>query len=221
VGLLPQLRELVIKFNYCLPYERQWTAILAGVAAATSLTKLELDPRMTDDYVEWTGIAENELPEVAVCASLTALTRLKDLTFKCESNAGDVWCTNLAPGDALALTALTGLTSLDFGWAEHGVCATAATALANNLKQLQQLCLNGCMELETAEGVACLAAIGRLTKLTYLDLEDNPGLTGQGLMQLTGLSRLQELYMDYLGDWMSDWWLSVWPALRRRHYWSS
>jgi hypothetical protein len=41
--------------------------------------------------------------------------------------------------------------------------------------------------------MACLQAIGRLTRLTFLDLRGNDGLARQGLMQLTWLSCLQDL----------------------------
>jgi hypothetical protein len=41
--------------------------------------------------------------------------------------------------------------------------------------------------------MACLEAIGTLTQLTQLSLYGNRrGLTQQGLMQLTGLSRLEQ-----------------------------
>jgi hypothetical protein len=45
--------------------------------------------------------------------------------------------------------------------------------------------------------MACVEAMGCLTRLTYLNLSVNQ-LTPQGLMRLTGLSCLQELH------WMDD-----------------
>jgi hypothetical protein len=84
--------------------------------------------------------------------------------------------------------------------AGYGVGTTVATALASSLKQLQHLSLADCgLELGDAQGLACLQAIGCLTQLTSLELAAsanlglNSGLTQQGLMQLTGLSRLQQL----------------------------
>jgi hypothetical protein len=91
----------------------------------------------------------------------------------------------LVRGDALGLTALTGLTRLILSRAQHGVGTAVATALACSLQQLQSLDLG-------AEGFTLLEAIGRLTQLTQLILSGNEGLTQLGLMQLTGLSRLEQ-----------------------------
>jgi hypothetical protein len=55
------------------------------------------------------------------------------------------------------------------------------------------------LQLDSDEGMTCLEAIGRLTRLTYLDLSDNE-LPPQGLMQLTGLSRLQEMEKTWEGE---------------------
>jgi hypothetical protein len=66
---------------------------------------------------------------------------------------------------------------------------------------------------------AFLAAVGQLRQLTYLNLEGNAGLTEQGLMQLTGSSRLQELHVDkpYNGGEITDEVLgSFWTALRQQ-----
>jgi hypothetical protein len=68
---------------------------------------------------------------------------------------------NLLRGDALALTALTRLTRLVLTGAEHEVGTAVATALARSLQQLQSLDLGYCgLQLGSAEGVACLEAIG-------------------------------------------------------------
>jgi hypothetical protein len=202
--LLPQLRGLGILPIGSLGQDN--AAILAGLSAATSLTTLQL-------------LVVNKLAGasgVAVCASLTRLTRLKDLCITCWLNDhGD----SLAAGDAQALTALSSLTWLGLGGAGAGVGTAAATALANSLKQLQGLDLSGCgLQLDTADGMACLQAIGsRLTQLTCLSLLNNPGLTRYGLMQLTGLSRLQELDVDRDGAEVTDEVLQVfWAALRRQ-----
>jgi hypothetical protein len=183
--LLPQLCELEIG-EFCSS-EHERAAILAGLSAATSLTKLKLD--VSVGYF-WPLPAVS----VAVCASLTRLARLKDLSIV-KFNTKKVSC--LAPGDAKTLTALSSLTRLVICGAAHGVGPIAATALANNLTQLQLLALVDCdLQLGTAEGLACLNAVGcKLMQLTYLDFSGNPaaGLKQQGLMQLTGLSRLQQL----------------------------
>jgi hypothetical protein len=51
----------------------------------------------------------------------------------------------------------------------HGLNATAVAELARELTQLQELCLYKCnLQLNTAGGMACLAAIGRMTQLTCL-----------------------------------------------------
>jgi hypothetical protein len=56
--LLPQLRELVIHHGTTnhLPYRVGWAAIMAGIAAATNVTSLKLDPRVhiaDDPAVPW------------------------------------------------------------------------------------------------------------------------------------------------------------------------
>jgi hypothetical protein len=194
-ALMPQLQELA--FCEISPRERQWAAILAGIAAAASLTKLQLNPCVVraEPYRDSNGHLDLrprpvQVVDAAVCASLTGLTRLKDLTISFNRYNAVL---RFAPGDALALTALTSLTRLDLGWAARGVGTDAAAALAHSLKQLQHLSLAGCdLQLHTAGGMACLEAIGRLTQLTHLGLKGNQGLTHQGLMQLTGLKYLQQ-----------------------------
>uniref|UniRef100_A0A383VKZ4 Uncharacterized protein n=1 Tax=Tetradesmus obliquus TaxID=3088 RepID=A0A383VKZ4_TETOB len=204
--LLPQLCELVIEGGRSyyidgVPTQRSWSAILAGAAAATSLTKLQLDARMRPGYNERAD-HENyswDAPprELAVCGSLTGLTRLKDLAITCDDGGTGKIRVILALGDARALTALTSLTRLHVWRAEHGV-GPACIALACQLRQLQHLCLFDCgLQLVTAEGLACLDEIRCLTQLTHLDLRCN-ALTQQGLKQLTGLPRLQRL------RWMED-----------------
>jgi hypothetical protein len=61
-----------------------------------------------------------------------------------------------------------------------------------------------------------LEAIGRLTQLTRLILIGNEGLTQQGLMQLTGLSRLQQEWCGRLcsagqvtREALSDFWAAL------------
>jgi hypothetical protein len=190
--LLPQLQELMLHAD--LPHEGDLTRIVESVTAATNLTKLDFNVIFEEPYGA-------EL-QVARFSSLSGLTRLQDLSFNISMRGlgYEVYETEVyATGDALALTALSSLTRLDVSNAMHGVGTKAATALASTLQQLQHLRLSDCgLELQTEEGMACLQAIGRLTQLTFLDLSVHRGpnlawVTEQGLMQLTGLSRLQQL----------------------------
>jgi hypothetical protein len=206
--MLPQLRELEIVHDEP-PSQPAWEAILAGAAAAggltkltclQDLTKLALDTRMMSDEIQGEnlenddGIGERRPLEVAACARLAKLTCLQDLTVGCgDGYAYGYVNPQLVRGDALALTALTRLTRLVLAGAQHGVGTAVATALACSLQQLQSLDLGDCgLQLGGAEGLACLEAIGSLTQLTSLRLSGNAGLTLHGLMQLTGLSRLEE-----------------------------
>jgi hypothetical protein len=198
-SMLPQLRELEIAHS-AIGSQSHWDAIIAGAAAAAAaaaagLIKLTLADRMMSDELgddfslEHDNGIDERGREVAACARLAKLTCLQDLTV---GGSGGYYKLNLLHGDALALTARTRLTSLVLFCAEHGVGTAVATALARNLQQLQRLDLgNCCLELDIAEGLACLEAIGRLTQLTWLKLTGN-GLTQHGFMQLTGLSRLEQ-----------------------------
>jgi hypothetical protein len=87
--MLPQLRELEIDHDTA-PGQPQWEAVLAGVAAATGLTRLELDARMLSEEqqefqenggVDSDDVDEKWASEVAVCARLANLTGLQDLTI--------------------------------------------------------------------------------------------------------------------------------------------
>jgi hypothetical protein len=122
---------------------------------------------------------------LAVCSSIARLTRLLRLHL-------DVCNSPMVHGDALALTALTSLTYLALPNANQGVSDVTAAALASSLTQLHQLDLEAC----DLAYMACLAAVARLTRLTALSLCHNPGLTEEGLMLLTRLSRLQGLHVD-------------------------
>jgi hypothetical protein len=218
-ALLPQLHELEIA-HYFPPSQPQWEAILAGAAAATGLTKLVLDARMVNFALDEAmlnsedGIEEAWATEVAACAGLNKLTCLQDLTVGGHHGFFKV---NMVRGDALALTALTGLTRLVLFRAAHGVGTTVATALALNLKQLQSLDLGYCcLQLGSAEGSTCLEAVGCLTKLTQLSLSGCEGLTQHGLMQLTGLSRLQRAACECM--WLDievtqEGWTAFWAAV--------
>jgi hypothetical protein len=228
--LLTQLRELEIAHGIP-PTQPQWEAILAGAAAAEGLTKLTLDPRMMSDE-DWLALELQQenlesdnasnvrwASEVAACASLTKLTCLQDLSVIAGYADKETYINmNLLRGDALALTALTGLTRLVLARAEHGVGTAVATALARSLQQLQSLDLTYCcLQLGSAEGLDCLEAIGRLTQLTELRLYGNKGLTQHGLMQLTGLSRLEQAacpYMCYDTEVTTEALADFWAAVR-------
>jgi hypothetical protein len=201
--LLPQLRQLEID-QHTPPSQPRWEAMLAGAAAATGLTKLTLDARMMSDELQaelnaavesGNGFDGKWASEVAACASLTKLTCLQDLTIGGSGYVcGETLDVNLSHGNALALTALTRLTRLVLAGVEHGVGTAVATALACTQQRLQCLDLSHCsLQLGTADWLACLEAVGCLTRLTWLRLRGNAGLTKHGLMQLTGLSRLEHM----------------------------
>jgi hypothetical protein len=202
---LPQLRALTVVFRWHNPSYQQWDTILAAVAACTGLTQLELDA----------GAVENPLPapendeygdvcdEVAACAHLAGLTNLTALSLDCS---------DLAPGDVLALTALTGLTRLELACVRHGVGDLAACALASSMKQLPHLDLQDC----DLGGAACLGAIAHLTQLTELRLAVNEGLTQQGLMLMTGLRQLQQLEVSVNDEVTEEVVERFWMAVRQQ-----
>jgi hypothetical protein len=198
-----QLSELNLKYMADHPSAQQMAAILAGVAAAASLTKLCLEAiAWADDQGE--ADDDDAVAEVAACASLAGLTCLRDLTISARSQ--------LVPGDALALTALTSLTGLRLACTGSAVDDVVASALACSLTQLCSLDLQGC-----ALGVlACLAPIAHLSQLTELLLGEVDGMTRRGAMLLTKLTQLQtlsvELNAEVTEEWMEQ---ESWAALRQ------
>jgi hypothetical protein len=178
---LPQLDDLWMSFRVGYPTERQMTAILAALAAATSLIKLQLHICVKDDADRY---ARHALQSTAACARLSSLARLKDLTV-CKESV-------LLPGDALALTALTGLTRLALQGAETCVTDEVAAALARSLTQLQHLDLRRC----PVGSCDCFDEIGELTQLTELRLAGALEVDNYDLMRLTGLTNLQQLAVD-------------------------
>jgi hypothetical protein len=189
---LPQLREL--QFNVIevdtQPTDLQLLSIMPGLTACSGLTKLSLNGIYAEVVGYWHPDPDARDSNVAVCSTLAGLTTLKDLEIRFV-DAGDY-----VPGDAMALTALTGLTRLVL----DGRCLTcyvvddlAATALAWNLRQLRHLNLLCCK----LGSMACLVMIGQtLTQLTELQLGGNKGITQRGLMQLTKLQKLRRLGVD-------------------------
>jgi Leucine-rich repeat (LRR) protein len=187
---LPQLHELDVQYYDDMddmPDKRQMLAILGGIKACDSLTKLELEVRAVRIEQQQEEDSDDDFPDflhepVNTC-SLSSLTNLQDLRI--------VESSQLTAGDALSLTALTRLTRLELGGLDKGVGELAANAIACCLKELRYLDLQHC-----GLGSTCLAAIAHLPKLTELKIEHNSGLTRQGLMQLTRLSTLQKLGTD-------------------------
>jgi hypothetical protein len=192
-----QLRELVLKHENLQLSKQEWQTIIEGVAASTNLTSLQLEAGWWDTEGE---DAEDYYGEpVAVCAKLAGLQKLKHLGFEDGST--------LAPGDALALTALTGLTSLVLARVGSGVGDEAAAAIAGSCTQLCHLDLRDC-DLE------CLTNIRNLTQLTQLQLRGNAALTQQELMLLTRLTQLQQLGFDRTADIADGVMDSFWAAVR-------
>jgi hypothetical protein len=201
---LPQLRELdIVSRGDVVPLPSQMAALLAALAQCSSLTKLQLQ------VLESPTGSMYDVRAVAACGKLAGLTNLRDLHIYLGSR--------LTPGDVGALTALTGLTRLWLDDLGSAVDDAAAAALACSLTQLQDLDLGGC-ELGS---MTCLAAIAQLVHLTSLNIDDfdcdyplDSKLTREGLMLLTGLTRLQELELcrnDEVTDEVVD---EFWAALR-------
>jgi hypothetical protein len=186
---LPQLSALAIGFRWRDPSYEDWDEIIEAVAACSDLTRLEMETGAVEEQLSASEENEFEGEEwceaVAACGMLAGLTNLKDLCV----------CGRLVTGDALALTALTGLTRLVLEQLGDGVGDTAACALACSLKQLRHLNLKQC----GLRGMACLRGIAHLTQLTELCLEGNEGLTPQGLMLLARLSNLRWIGVN-VGD---------------------
>ncbi|KAF6255391.1 hypothetical protein COO60DRAFT_1641580 [Scenedesmus sp. NREL 46B-D3] len=201
---LPQLFELSVRLSGLGPSRQAWPAILSGVAASTNLTRLELDTHRW--FVGDDGEGEGANGSWSTpCAKLAGSTNLRDLSIL---NGAEL----LAPGDALALTALTGLTRLVLSGAGAGVGDEAATGVAGSCQQLRHLGLAEC----NLVSMACLANVALLTQLTGLRLEGNSGLTQQGLMLLTGLKRLQNLSMARSAEVTGEVVERFWAAVRRQ-----
>jgi hypothetical protein len=190
--------------------EQELAAIIAGLAAATSLTKLFLDVpvrRVSDAAEQETAAstAAGQIPGTPVdaYASIARLTRLQHLYMSCSgllqsegARPSTVVTPALVPGDAAALTALTDLTYLCL---EHGgacVSDAAASATVCRLTQLRELHFGHC----SLGGMSCLEGVAQLPYLRVLHLGVCPGLTQQRLMLLTGLSCLQKLGFHVNGD---------------------
>jgi hypothetical protein len=188
-GRLPQLCELWIACCDDIdsfPTKQQMAAVLSGLAAATTLTKLTLELQRTIEHAEQDQDEEEDEDSepVAACAFLARLTRLQHLELVSWT------CDTLVPADARALTALTGLTHLKLVDGGKGVGDVVANELACSLTQLRHLALKAC----DLGDMACLASIGHLKQLTELRLgTDGAGLSEPGRMLLSQLPSLQHL----------------------------
>jgi hypothetical protein len=134
---LPQLRELLLPYTDDSPApfsQQQWDAICSGISASTRLTKLQLSIDECSTVNLKQRVTHGKLEGLEVCAKLAGLTNLKDLSMEQS---------HLAPGDALALTALTGLTRLVLALVGHGVNDLVVTAIASSCQQLRRLNLTG------------------------------------------------------------------------------
>lgn len=197
---LPQLRELAVRHLHELRFtEKLWNVFISGLAAATSLTKLELEAAVKQS-VRCPGYSVPSAP-VAACGTVADLTNLRDLHIRCEL------C--LLSCDALALTALTNLTRLVLDDLGAAVGDEAAAAIARSCRQLRHLNLGRC----SLRSAACLAEIAHLRQLTELRVAENCGITTQSLVQLTGLTQLQrlELCLGYpmTGKEVGEFWASL------------
>jgi hypothetical protein len=185
---LPWLQELRIDLMTNACSSQEFVGVMAGLAAAASLTKLQLDVFVSDARC------------LDMCQHVAGLSRLRDLSVSTA--------TPLAACDAQHLSALVGLTllSLENLWA--GVGDFAAAVLMCGLTQLKDLSLKSC-ELGSC---ACLAPMAKLTDLTALDLSYNNGAE-QRLMVLTSLVNLQKLAVGKAGQAASEVVTAFWGAM--------
>jgi hypothetical protein len=126
-----------------------------------------------------------------------------------------LWDVLTVPGDALALTALTGLTCLTLRHIhmQDGVDTAAVCALAGSLKQLRCLELSICGFDFSSE---LLSALRQLMQLTELRLSSNSTLTQQALMQLTGLTKLKKLCVEGCQGVTGEVVCAFWAAMRQQ-----
>lgn len=188
---MPQLRGMKV---LCGSRSRNVKKILRGAAAATQLTSFCL---------ECPVLSQCPGGGMPVISKLACLSGLRSLVLR------DL-CLN--PGDALAVTALTELTCLCLDSTRTGWSAVELAAVARNLKHLKHLSL--CPNHIDLSSAPTLAAVGQLQQLTYLGLDYNGGLTQQGLMQLTGMSLLQQLCVDTTGEVTDDVLNRFWAEVR-------
>jgi hypothetical protein len=157
--------------------------LLDGLTGATALTSLELEGRY--------GLAElqRQSQQAALgmlCDKLAMMGSLLSL---------DVCGLGLGPS-AVSLSRLTLLTELSL--ANCAIPDMVATAVGCSLKHLCKLNLMDNSSLTDG----CMPALGQLTGLTFLSLDSSTnggrtGVTGVGLIQLTGLRRLRHLGTSY------------------------
>ena len=160
---VPQLKELALS-TPSWARAADVTAVLQGMTAATSLTKLVLD-----------GVSNVDL-----CGYVTCLPGLVDLEIR-----GGVFSRE----NALRLTCLTQVTSLRLILCP-AVDDAVAVALAHNNQQLQVLALDFCGMVSDS----LLPVLRSLQQLRSLSLNDCKGLKDESwelLAQLTQLTKLR------------------------------
>jgi hypothetical protein len=209
---LKQLRVLQLDLDDDSISSRQLAVMLDGVAACSGVTKLMVKFSSPDSTSSSSSSSSEEEDEDAssdvgdgngsvaaaegggssggsaqhrsldVFATAAGLPGLRDL---CINTYGD----SIVPGDALALTALTGLTRLVLERCNASVGDLEATAIAYSCKQLRHLGLQRC----ALGSMACLAVVVDLQHLQELRLEGSGRVTVRGLNLLTQLQDLQQL----------------------------
>jgi hypothetical protein len=200
-SLLLQLSQVTSLQQLALAYQ---TAADAA-ATAHAWPRLQHLQQLHLDYDKSSGAMDQVI--IISAAACTGLKQLRmtgqaanafadaDVEFDACSNITDISISNaywLGKGKAQWLIAFTALTRLELNGAGRGVGDNVATDLARSLQQLRHFGLGACR----LQSVECMAAIGQMTQLTELRLVGNSGLTQQGLMQLTGLQQLRQLWLD-------------------------
>jgi hypothetical protein len=160
--------------------------LLDGLTGATALTSLTIEGMCTGLDPQVRERLSQEAAVRRLCDKLAMLGTLRSLHVR-----------NLGLGaSAVSLSRLALLTELSLS--NCAIPDMVATAVGCSLKHLCKLSLGS--NCNMADG--CMPALGQLTGLTMLALNSNcsqnsaRGITGVGLMQLTGLTRLQQLYTD-------------------------
>jgi Leucine-rich repeat (LRR) protein len=202
---LPQLQALLVDDDdkRGTTTKLQMHSMLAGIAAATSLTHLHLHSFSLVDVHTWPCV----MADIVVWPKLAGLLRLQELHIQSPLSGP-------SPDDMRALKALTGLTHLDLthSW---NLATDSAIVLARSLTRLRHLDLDCCNEVDLSS-TELMLALGQLTQLTFLNISllgDNE-LTVNGLMQLTGLCQLQKLRLIDSNEITEEVLRVFWEAVR-------
>lgn len=157
--------------------------VMAACRQLTQLTTIGLYCRMEPGGADGDAqaVADARSQISAMCQHLKQLTNLR----VCELDL-DNWV-DMQPDDLLHLTSLTCLTELWLRVDNLG----SSTALIAALLELTTL---QCLTLSRLKELNVLPAIGKLQRLTHLELQHLPeDLQPQGLKYLTKLRNLREL----------------------------